>query len=508
MEIVVCGAGGNGDACCRFFSDLGIIESIVAICDNNGEKQGKMYEVSDGVNKQILSFEQAYEKYPRAIYWITPGGVSKTQILNQLIKAGISYDRIKYFTEHKDTMSRTLDYRHYYNDNHDGTYTFFIPLELCYTANIEDNPYHKTNWEYNYIYNAPIMKKVTLLNMYRMFMNGRAYTYNALIPEYERRLKSVKVSGIEFDYLSSLEKFAEHEYWHFQKMCECLAAGNMYFFISIAPYASFDRDKRVFNLSDGTHRAMLFYLMGIRYIPIKASKEDYNECFGEDKVGNVNDMYDICMKDELDELPQHAIPVGSFSLKFIYTPILHPEYYDIVVSRDSHFQSRVDILNEFFAYFSFEGKTMIDFGSNLSYVPHNFARQGADIQCIEYVKERADLGRALTSMYGLEKRVHINNISIFDYRTQHTFQIGIIFAILDHWSTKINGDGAEFLQKVDSLVDDMLIWESGNMPEREKEYIKKYTKFKSYHFVSYTYGTGKCRELGIFTRSGYEPKFN
>jgi len=503
MDIIFFGAGKNAQKYYLFLKGLSASNALVCACDNNESLHNKELTFADGFSVRIVSFEEALQKYPNAIFWVTPQGKVKGEIILQLINAGVDKEQIKFFTPYEDVVSRPINFRHYQKENKDGTITAFIPLELCFTADIEDFPYHKNNNDYKHIYNAPIMKKTTLLNMYRMFMNGRAYQENMVLSEYKRRLSSVKFSGINFDYLESIEKFSEHEYWHFHIMNEYLAEGNLDFFIQIAPYAKWNKKQSAFNMSDGTHRAMLFYLHGYRHIPLRVSKADYFQFLNMEELGNVNKAFEICMTEELDELPPHAIPVGHFSLKYIYTPILHPAYYDIFVSRESYYQSRLDLLNEFFAYMSFEGKTMVDIGANLAYIPQNFARQGAICTCIEYVKQRANLAEALTGLYGLKNCVKIHNVSLFDFEPNCTFQIGIILAIFDHWSTKINSEGLEFLKKVDSLVEDMLIWESGNKPEIEKRLIMKNTKFKEYTFISFTFGTGKCRELGIFTRVGY-----
>jgi hypothetical protein len=58
--------------------------------------------------------------------------------------------------------------------------------------------------------------------------------------------------------------------------------------------------------------------------------------------------------------------------------------------------------------------------------------------------------------------------------------------------------GLEILRKIDRLTCGMLIWESGDKPEEERDFILSNTSFGRYEKLSATYGTGKVRELGVF----------
>jgi hypothetical protein len=60
--------------------------------------------------------------------------------------------------------------------------------------------------------------------------------------------------------------------------------------------------------------------------------------------------------------------------------------------------------------------------------------------------------------------------------------------------------GEEFLKKVDDVTDEMIIWESGDEPQKEIEYILNHTSFTVYEKITETYGTGKVRELGAFRK--------
>ena len=58
-----------------------------------------------------------------------------------------------------------------------------------------------------------------------------------------------------------------------------------------------------------------------------------------------------------------------------------------------------------------------------------------------------------------------------------------------------------WLAKMNKFIDRFILWESGDTPEAEKADIIGNTKFKNYFRLASTYGTGKTRELGIFSLS-------
>ncbi|WP_244815399.1 hypothetical protein [Caballeronia sp. Lep1P3] len=53
------------------------------------------------------------------------------------------------------------------------------------------------------------------------------------------------------------------------------------------------------------------------------------------------------------------------------------------------------------------------------------------------------------------------------------------------------------------MVEDFVIWESGSNPEEEKEVVRRFTRFTHYRKIADTYGTGRARELGIFSTDAF-----
>ena len=57
----------------------------------------------------------------------------------------------------------------------------------------------------------------------------------------------------------------------------------------------------------------------------------------------------------------------------------------------------------------------------------------------------------------------------------------------------------KFIDIINNHVNLLLIWESGEDFNNERQYLLEHTKFKKFTHLAYTYGTGKMRELGIFS---------
>ena len=60
--------------------------------------------------------------------------------------------------------------------------------------------------------------------------------------------------------------------------------------------------------------------------------------------------------------------------------------------------------------------------------------------------------------------------------------------------------GIKLIKAVDHMTKKFLLWESGDEPEREKHFIFSHSSFHTYEKICETVGTGKLRELGIFTK--------
>ncbi|MBD5523530.1 MAG: hypothetical protein HDR04_03765 [Lachnospiraceae bacterium] len=89
-EIVIFGSGNYGRDLYKMLKIEGI-RSVKCFCDNGGARQGREFGGLD-----ILSPQEAVERFPEAMYIITPRGWGD-EILRQLVDIGINVLQISVF---------------------------------------------------------------------------------------------------------------------------------------------------------------------------------------------------------------------------------------------------------------------------------------------------------------------------------------------------------------------------------------------------------------------------
>lgn len=82
-QIIIYGAGTIGKRLVKVLDEKGYRKKIAAFCDSDRQKWGKKEE---GI--QVISLEEAAEKYPDAAYLV--GSCCVRQIAETLIEAGIN----------------------------------------------------------------------------------------------------------------------------------------------------------------------------------------------------------------------------------------------------------------------------------------------------------------------------------------------------------------------------------------------------------------------------------
>ena len=85
-----------------------------------------------------------------------------------------------------------------------------------------------------------------------------------------------------------------------------------------------------------------------------------------------------------------------------------------------------------------------------------------------------------------------------DININDKFDIALLMTVL-YWYLDSPDILKVFFERINTMISEMIIWESGDKPELEKDLIVKNTKFKNYRKLPFTVGTGKLREFGIFT---------
>lgn len=90
-QLVLMGAGSYGKKLCDVLSAEGLQSKIMCLCDNSASRQGEKYR-----DWLIYSPQAAYEKYPDAMFIITPKKF-EDELIRQLVHLGIAIDKISTF---------------------------------------------------------------------------------------------------------------------------------------------------------------------------------------------------------------------------------------------------------------------------------------------------------------------------------------------------------------------------------------------------------------------------
>lgn len=349
----------------------------------------------------------------------------------------------------------------------------WVPVELLFSERQEDNhlPVYTDEWKrQNRVWeNHPVIAFEPYRNLFQFFLNGTSYP-----DKYCKWFQYLFISrGLTSGYTD--EQIIEKRYREFMNMQRELNQG-MTFFLEHPAVARWN-PKGYFNLMDGHHRTSFLYYSGLTRMPVQITKKDY-------------ELW--CNKEVAWEVRRFIKEQGR---KEFYQPILNPYFFNLHTYREGFSKSRLHHLLENFNAARFAGKKVLDIGACLGYMGQAFCRMGADVTLIEYDPFHYELTEKVNKLLYTDCRIVTQKFE--EYEENVKYDIAIMLTVFYHYfSNETIRD--KFMDKINKNVSQMIIWESGDKAETEKEYIMQNTKFHQYRHLCYTYATGKFRELGLF----------
>ena len=182
-----------------------------------------------------------------------------------------------------------------------------------------------------------------------------------------------------------------------------------------------------------------------------------------------------------------------------YTLLEHPNFYHFPAARDVFGNTRIIRICEYLGKnnLKISGSKIIDIGSYYGFFSRFFARMDAIVSSVEFHREAYEMGVLFNELLHLESIEALCMDGQYLQRKKE-FDLALMLTVLYwHMDTPL---GIKLIKAVDHMTKKFLLWESGDEPEREKHFIFSHSSFHTYEKICETVGTGKLRELGIFTK--------
>lgn len=354
----------------------------------------------------------------------------------------------------------------------------YVPMELCYANKIAmPKELQGKNEECDGDGTFVIYSQARIIDLFRAFEGNKQEVKTAMDNFRDYFFKN---PGRYYSFPRTeqgFQDFISNRYEIYMRMSQILNQG-IEFFVQ-APIEVKWNEHGYFRVLDGAHRVCFFIAKGLRYIPARMSKEDYEHWKNESK------LYDcIEYMKKMNCLPAYA-------------PILHPNFMNYPTRRDTAGNTRISQIFNYLYYrkISMHGKTVLDIGSYYSFFAQAFEKIGAKVTTLEVYESSYEAGKKINDLlYCTNIRAIQGNIS--DVEFEEKFDVTIMLTVFYPYLDK--NDGERVIKKVGNVTKQMMIWESGERPQQEIEFILKHTDFVTYEKIAETYGTGRTRELGVF----------
>ncbi|WP_250513765.1 DUF1698 domain-containing protein [Caballeronia sp. INDeC2] len=360
-----------------------------------------------------------------------------------------------------------------------------VPVEMIFTEDYQTTGGAVDNWTQEWFRhnrrwsNLPIGRLWPHHQLYQFFRGSHSDDAAAYLAWYRNifELRGMKSPRAEPDVLEG--RFRLFQKWN--RVLWSGGPGDPEFILD----ASFDAERGVFMLKDGHHRSAFLRGAGIRYLLLRVTREESETWLNPDEAQHVRDV------------------LAAQSRAEFYTPIQHPDFYAIDALREASYRSRLDHIFEYLGPYRFRGR-LLDIGSNTGYFSHQFAREGVEVVGFEPDRNHFDLANALSRLYRSSAR--FENKPFEDANPNEHFSGSFLLTVLYHLLAQ--DKHRPLLERLDQMVEDFVIWESGSNPEVEKEVVRRFTRFANYRKIADTYGTGRARELGIFFTEDFGKSFD
>lgn len=266
----------------------------------------------------------------------------------------------------------------------------------------------------------------------------------------------------------------------FKGMLRAFQHDGMDFFIKHPISVGWNK-KGIFFVYDGGHRLSFFLALGLTSIPARINKNDYLRWINIDKLGPC-----------ISYIKEQHI-AGT------YVSISHPNFRFFPASHDIDGNIRIQKICEFMIcnYIRVENKNVMDASSYHGYFGRFFARMGAKVTAVEPVLIKSEFSRRLNDLlYCSDIKTVCCGLDEID--TTGNFSLTVVLTALCSYPSESLRRKA--LRNIDTVTEDLLIWESEDHAGEEIRYILDNSGFLEYFKIGETMEKERVRELGVFSK--------
>lgn len=351
-----------------------------------------------------------------------------------------------------------------------------VPIEILFTEDLsrvgKTVPHETVAWKrHNRIWaDQPVSRLLPHVQLFDYLLGREGAGYPVAYVDWYNNLFTLRGLAPELDEEHLLDFRHRHfreAHHHYQRVGPSAAE----FVLDVV----FMPQSGKFYVLDGYHRLMFLYAMGARRIRCRMSSADRDAWL------------------RLEAAHELAALIARQGRRLVYTPLLHPDFYDQVPERDFAAPTRLELIHRFMGAVRFEGP-IADIGSNIGHYTHALMREGADVTGFEPFAGHHALAEGLSKLYGLD--ASFRQAGFEACSNNDVFTGALMLTVFYHVMAR--GEEAGFLRALDNCVSDYVFWESGHDPEAEKILITGRTHLSHYRHIAWTFGTGRHREFGVF----------
>ena len=233
-----------------------------------------------------------------------------------------------------------------------------------------------------------------------------------------------------------------------------------------------------FNIIDGHHRCVFYWLKGLQSMPVRMKREDY--------VIWMNDMAFQNIKKILGK--NQIIPAVRIN---------HPFLQKYKHSKTEYGITFLDLLSEWLYNSKSCFQSVIELSEKQAYYARNLYRmkKAKKIVAIVEPQEEVELAKAVASLqYIPEEAVDIRSSLKEAVSIYNEFELGIICARYDVKELEL------CLDILNMNITKTIFWQSKLDSDQEKEYILKHSDFKHYTCLATKCIDGRFCEIGVFDK--------